>query len=227
MLVEKSISVDGAEINVVDVGNKSPALVFLHYWGGLSRTWRPVIDSLSEFNRCVAIDFRGWGRSSKESDDFDLDTLGDDVLSVVHHLGLKDFTIVGHSMGGKVALLIAARQPKGLERLILVAPTPPFPLHVSEEQRKGMMASYETREGIETAIGILTALPLSDAFREQVIEGTLCGAAGAKRAWPDREMKADVSEEASKINVPVRVIVGKADTVESENSLREAFGKTI
>ena len=227
MLGDRIISLDGATINVLDVGDISPALIFLHYWGGSSRTWLPVVESLAETNRCIAIDFRGWGKSSRESADYDLETLCADVLGVVDQLGLERFIIVGHSMGGKVAQLVAARQPRGLDRLILVAPAPPTPLEVPEAQRQGMIASYEAREGVEMVIGILSARPLSDEHRDQVVEDTLRGAPDAKRAWPERGMAADISELASRIEVPVRVIVGAADNVESEASLRAAFGKVL
>lgn len=74
-------------------------------------------------------------------------------------------------------------------------------------------------------IDILSARGLSDAHREQVIEDTLRGAPDAKRAWPERGMVEDVSQETSKIEVPIRVILGSADKIESETSLRLAFEK--
>ncbi len=224
---ERSISVDGIQIHIVDLGSKKPTLIFLHYWGGSSRTWYPAIKDLSATNRCVAIDFRGWGRSSKIATNYDLHTLADDVVNVIEQLGLDDCIIIGHSMGGKVAQIVAARRPNGLKRLILVAPAPPTPLDVPEEQGRGMVASYGSREGIEAAIGILAALPLSAAHREQVIEDSLCGAPTAKRAWPERGMIEDVSDQASTIDVPVHVIVGSADGIESERSLRATLGKVI
>ena len=227
MIGDQSLSVDGIEINIVDIGSKNPTLIFLHYWGGSSRTWCPAMKGLSATNRCVAIDFRGWGRSSKITTNYDLHTLADDVGNVIEQLGLDDCIIVGHSMGGKVAQLVAARRPHGLERLILVAPAPPTPLDVPEEQRRGMVASYGSREGIEAAIGVLAALPLSAAHREQVIEDTLGGAPDAKRAWPERGMIEDVSDQASMIDVPVHVIVGSADGIESESSLHATLGKVI
>jgi pimeloyl-ACP methyl ester carboxylesterase len=61
----------------------------------------------------VAIDFRGWGLSDKSASDYKLETLADDVIGVIADLGLKSFVLVGHSMGGKVAQLLAARGPKG------------------------------------------------------------------------------------------------------------------
>ena len=218
--------VNGVSLHVAEAGEGSPALVFLHYWGGSSRTWVPVIQSLSQTNRCVAIDFRGWGLSG-EAEDYGLETLAGDVIAVVGDLGLREFIVVGHSMGGKVAQLVAARRPAGLKGLILVAPTPPTSLHVPEEERQGYVALYQTREGAETVIGNLTPHLLSDAHREQIIEDTLRGSPGAKRAWPEQGMVDDISEQASGITVPVHVIVGGDDRVEPEASLRAAFGQVL
>ena len=216
--------VNGVDLNVLDTGEGDPALIFLHYWGGSVRSWEPVIKSLSKDHRCIAIDFRGWGQSSRDAKDYDLETLANDVVGIIDDLGLKTFVIVGHSMGGKVAQLVAARRPGGLQQLILMAPAPPVPLDVPEEQRRGMVASYQTREGV---MGIIAKLPLSEAYREQIVEDALSGAPAAKRAWPEQGMVMDIHEQATRIDVPVHIIVGSADVVETEVSLREAFGKVL
>ena len=225
MIGQHSIhAVNSVNINVVEAGAGSPTLLFLHYRGGSSREWTPVIEDLSQTNRCVAIDFRGWGESCKEATDYRLETLAGDVVSMVDKLDLREFIIIGHSMGGKVAQLVAARKPAGLKRLILIAPAPPTALEVSEQQRQGMIAAYQTREGV---LGIIRALTLSDAHREQIVEDVLRGSPGAKRAWPEKGMTEDISAEATQIAVPVRIVVGDADTVEPVASLRDAFGKVL
>ena len=216
--------VNDVELNVLDTGEGSPALIFLHYWGGSIRSWEPVITGLSKDHRCIAIDFRGWGQSSRDAKDYDLKTLANDVVAIIGDLGPKQFAILGHSMGGKVAQLVAARRPGGLQRLILMAPAPPVPLEVPEEQRHTMTASYETREGV---MEIIAKLPLSETYREQIVEDALSGAPAAKRAWPEQGMVMDIREEATRIDVPVHIIVGSADVVETEASLRKDFGKVL
>jgi len=223
----KIFHVNGVDLNIVDTGAGMPALVFLHYWGGSSRTWAPVIQCLASTQRCVAIDFRGWGQSSKDAGDYSLQTLASDVIGVIGQLGLKEFFVLGHSMGGKVAQLLAARQPAGLRGLILFGPAPPTPMNVPEEQRKGYVGLYDSREGAEMVIRNLTPHPLPDAIREQIIEDSMRGSPGAKRAWPMEGMSADISDEAAKIIVPVHVIAGGDDSVEPEASLRATFGKVI
>jgi pimeloyl-ACP methyl ester carboxylesterase len=221
------IRVNDVDLNVVDVGRGAPALVFLHYWGGSSRTWTPVIEHLSNTHRCVAIDFRGWGQSSKTAKDYGLETLASDVLGVVKELGLKEFFLLGHSMGGKVAQLIAAGHPRGLQGLILYAPAPPHPMNVPADVRKQYVGLYQTREGAEIVVKNLTPHPLPEVYREQIIEDTLRGSPEAKQAWPEGGMIADISHEVSKITVPVHIIAGGDDAVEPEASLRAAFGKAL
>lgn len=221
------LHVNDVDLNVVAVGRGAPALVFLHYWGGSSRTWAPVIAHLASTNHCVAIDFRGWGESSKGASDYGLTTLASDVIAVIEKLGLVEYFILGHSMGGKVAQLVAARHPAGLRGLILYAPAPPTPMNVPEDQRRGYVSLYESRQGVEIVIRNLTPHTLPDSLREQIIEDTLRGSPGARRAWPLEGMIADISEEARKITVPVHIIAGGDDSVEPESSLRAVFGEVL
>jgi len=59
-----------------------PALVFLHYWGGSSRTWGPVTDRLAGSARCVALDRRSWGQSSAPAADSAIGDMAADTLAV-------------------------------------------------------------------------------------------------------------------------------------------------
>jgi pimeloyl-ACP methyl ester carboxylesterase len=93
-----------------------PTLVFLHYWGGAARTWRPVTDRLPG-RAALAIEARGWGRSRKLPGPYTLEQLARDTHEIVNDAGVTDYILVGHSLGGKVAQLVAAARPVGLGRL--------------------------------------------------------------------------------------------------------------
>src|ERR1700676_378889 len=137
-----NIRVGQVDIYAEESGQGSPALVFLHYWGGSRRTWSEVIGRLSNRFRCIAVDLRGWGRSGRNTDDFSLSAQANDVQAVVEALELKDFVLVGHSLGGKVAQIVAATRPAGLRAVALVAPAPPQPLHVPDAQKPRMLTAY-------------------------------------------------------------------------------------
>jgi pimeloyl-ACP methyl ester carboxylesterase len=221
------VNTNGAAIQVAVSGAGEPALVFLHYWGGSSRTWQKVIDQLDGKPRSIALDQRGWGDSVITDGRYDLAAMADDVEAVGQILGLREYVLVGHSMGGKVAQIVAARQPEELAGLVLVAPAPPTPMPVPEAQRAAMLESYGSRKGVQQALSALAGGPLSSELREQVIEDTLRGAPGAKRAWTESNMIEDVSAGLSAVTVPVTVIVGDRDQVEHEAALREIFARFL
>ena len=216
-----------AKLTVKDTGAGDPALIFLHYWGGSARTWDPVIACLPPSVRSIALNQRGWGGSVAVDDRYDLEALADDVLAVTEALAVRRFILVGHSMGGKVAQILAGGSPSGLEGLVLVAPAPPTPMQVPEEVRAGMLASYQSREGVQQALGVLAGSPLPHALHEQVIDDTLRGEAGAKRTWPDRGMTQDVSAGLEGITLPVEVLIGEHDQVEREAALRPAIARLL
>lgn len=216
------IDVNGVRLHVEAQGHGAPTLVFLHYWGGSSRTWRHVTAPLSADHRTLAIDHRGWGGSDAPTDGYALATLADDALGVVRALGIGRHVLVGHSMGGKTAQLIASRRPAGLAGLVLVASAPPTPMAVPLAGREGMVEAYRTRAGVERTIDeVLTANPLDPADRAQVIEDTLRGAPSAKRAWPLVISQEDISEAVAAIAAPTLVIGGDEDRVDTPDALRK------
>ncbi len=210
------ITSNGIGINVEDQGSGVPALVFLHYYGGSSRTWKHVTAPLAKYYRTIAIDHRGWGQSDAPASGYALADHADDVAGVIESLGLERYILVGHSMGGKVAMLLASRRPKGLEGLILVGSSMPTPLVLSAEMREKMHTAYSTRENIEWSIdNVLTAKPLNPADREQVIADSLGGAPQAKEAWPAYSSQEDISGAVPAISVPTLVTACELDRVDS------------
>jgi pimeloyl-ACP methyl ester carboxylesterase len=202
-------------LHVREKGCVGPAFVFLHYYGGSSRTWSPVIDALPADTHTIAVDLRGWGESDKPDDGYTLAAHADDIEALIEAKGLKHFILVGHSMGGKIAQLLASRKPEGLRALILTAPATPTPLSLPAEVLDGFVNVYDTRESIEGALeNMLLSRPLPQALHEQVVADSLKGARAAKAAWPLVMSQEDISGELAGIDVPVLVIAGGADKVD-------------
>ena len=203
------------KLHVEDRGINAPALVFLHYWGGSSRTWRHVIENLSPAFRTIAVDQRGWGQSDKPPGAYTLATLADDAQTLIERLDPRQYILVGHSMGGKVAQLLASRHPAGLAGLVLVAPSPPSPMQLPLEVRQSMVRAYDSRESILATVDqILAAGPLAPDDLEIVVGDSLQGAAAAKSAWPLEAGQEDISVQAALIRVPTIVISGQKDRVD-------------
>lgn len=215
------IESNGTRIHVEQRGSGELALVFLHYYGGSSRTWDGVASELADRYRIVATDHRGWGDSDAPAGGYRIADLAADAEGVIEALALKRHVLVGHSMGGKVAQLMASRRPSGLEGLVLVAPSPPTPTLLSDEQRQTLTGAYRTRESVEFVIDhVLTAKQLDAARREQVIEDSLRGALQAKAAWPEVAMREDITAAAASIDAPTLVISGELDQVDSVATLQ-------
>ncbi len=218
-MTDYRITTRGASLHVEDTGGDGPALVFLHYWGGSTRTWDAVAGLLTV--RRVALDHRGWGRSSAPVAGYATADLADDVQTVLTSLALDGYVLVGHSMGGKVAQLLASRRPAGLRGVVLVAPAPAKPAAIPDDARARMASAYDSRESVlATLDAMLSHAPLSEVVREQVVSDSLAGAPAAKRAWPSRTILEDVSADLARIDVPVLVVVGEQDRVEPVELVR-------
>lgn len=210
-----------ATLHVEEGGDGIPTLVFMHYWGGSSRTWHPAIDRLAESARCVAIDHRGWGRSSAPAVGYATGDLAADATAAITALGLDDYVLVGHSIGGKVAQLLASQRLDGLRGAVLVAPAPAKPVLIPEAVRAQMAAAYNSRDAVVATLDtVLRYASLSDELREQVIEDSLAGASQAKHDWPAHTVVEDVSADLERINVPVLVVAGEHDRVEPVEVMR-------
>jgi pimeloyl-ACP methyl ester carboxylesterase len=98
---------------------------------------------------------------------------------------------------------------------------------VPEAVRAGMLQSYGSREGVLQALAVLGGESLSSELREQVIDDTLRGAPGAKRAWTECGMIQDVAAGLDAVKLPVIVVVGDRDQVEHEAALREIFARFL
>jgi len=215
------IDSNGVALHVEDRGAGNPSLVFLHYYGGSSRTWKHVTAKLAPIFRTITIDHRGWGESDAPEGGYGLADLSADAEGVISALDLQRYVLVGHSMGGKVAQLMASRQPVGLAGLILVAPSPPSPMIMPAQAREVMAGAYASRAAVEASIDtMLTAKPLTAEDREQVIEDSLRGAPQAKAAWPRSTSLEDIAAQVGDIAVPTLVIAGALDRVDPPIRLR-------
>ena len=215
------IAANGITLHAEESGAGDLALVFLHYWGGTARTWKSVIGALPADLRAVALDARGWGSSDRPADGYDIATMAADVEAAIGALGLKRYVLIGHSMGGKVAQLLASRRPSGLGGLVLVAPSPAQGKALGPEERAAMKGAYANSDAVRWTIdNVLAHRALALPLLEQAIADSLGGAPAAKSAWSGFAISEDVSAGLPRIAVPVLVIGGEMDKVDSVDMLR-------
>lgn len=119
-----SITVDGVDLAVASAGSGERGRVLLvHGFGGAKEDFTDWLDSLAADGwEAVAYDQRGHGQSAHPDDEaaFSLQIFKDDLLALVDALGWDRFVLLGHSMGGMVAQLVALSAPGRLSGLILM-----------------------------------------------------------------------------------------------------------
>ena len=104
----------------VHAGN-GPALLLIHGIGDCCDTWRDLIPELARDYTVVAPDLLGHGRSDKPRADYSVAAYANGMRDLLTVLGVERATIVGHSLGGGVALQFAYQYPERCERLVLVS----------------------------------------------------------------------------------------------------------
>jgi pimeloyl-ACP methyl ester carboxylesterase len=103
-----------------------PPMVLLHGLGDAAADWHTVLPGLAERFRVYAIDLRGHGDSAHPGR-YSFELMRDDVLAFLDAAGIERCVLVGHSMGGTVAILLAEAAPDRLTHLVLEDTTAPRP----------------------------------------------------------------------------------------------------
>jgi 2-hydroxymuconate-semialdehyde hydrolase len=120
-----TIALDGVGIHYVDRG-QGPPLVLIHGLGGSICNFRYNIPVLSQHLRVVVLDLKGFGYSERPATgDYSLTAQARLVAELMDRLGIPRAAVLGHSMGGAIALRLATIWPEKVDRLILVGSAPP------------------------------------------------------------------------------------------------------
>src|SRR4051794_25868992 len=106
---------------------EGPALLLLHGIGNNCQTWAGVIDRLAETNTVIAPDLLGHGNSDKPRGDYSVAAYANGMRDLLSVLDIEQATVVGHSLGGGIALQVAYQFPERCQRLGLVGSGGPGP----------------------------------------------------------------------------------------------------
>jgi pimeloyl-ACP methyl ester carboxylesterase len=112
--------VDGLAVNYVAGGDGEPAIILIHGIGGFGESWRHNLPVLARRAQVFALDLPGYGLSAKPRGPYDLGFFARVVHGFVATMGLGRASLVGHSLGGAVAVTCALTHPSRIERLCLI-----------------------------------------------------------------------------------------------------------
>jgi pimeloyl-ACP methyl ester carboxylesterase len=123
----KSATRDGVVLRYMEAGAGDPPLLFIHGWTCNNTHWRDQVPHFAKKHRVVALDLRGHGQSDTPNEDSSIATFVDDIAWLIGELSLVKPVVVGHSMGGVIALSLARKDPKLVSAIVMVD-APIFPL---------------------------------------------------------------------------------------------------
>lgn len=234
---EKRITTDdGVNLSVTvytttpeDAGNSAEPLagrdiLLLHGWPNDGTIWHSLAEALLTASRyrLVTMDFRGFGRSDPAKGGYTCEQFARDAVAVAKALGLtKDWALIGHSMGGKIAQVAASLPPPGLSALALLAPAPLVVASPTPDERKtAQRAAYGDRAKTRELVASMAAHPLSDDRLNDLTEAGLRAAPQAWNGWIDPMRDEDLSGRLAEIAVPTLVLRGAKDPQRTEEQLR-------
>ncbi|MBC7486233.1 MAG: alpha/beta hydrolase [Cytophagaceae bacterium] len=183
-----------------------PVLVFIHYFGGAAQSWKWVIDILSPEYYCVALSLPGFGNNpiaQKPSVDYYSSYIQQELIT----LGIKEYVLIGHSMGGKIALQVALNEQheKNIQQLILLAPSPPTVERMPEREKERMLQHPNEEVEKETVrkitVGNLTDEQFALAVHTQSIINNRVW-----RWWILEGMNTPLSSETKQLTLPIALI---------------------
>ncbi|HWQ28999.1 MAG TPA: 2-succinyl-6-hydroxy-2,4-cyclohexadiene-1-carboxylate synthase [Dehalococcoidia bacterium] len=218
------VEVNGIALNVEQWGEGRP-LLCLHGFTGSASTWAPFAGAWPGW-RIVAVDLIGHGASDAPADParYAMERAVDDLAAVLEATGVRRATVLGYSMGGRVALHFALLAPERVEALILESASPGIDDAAERAARARSdeeLAAFIEREGIEAFVDRWESLPLfatqrslpADTLarqRAQRLANRPEGLANSLRgmgAGAQRPLRSRLGE----IRVPALVIAGALD----------------
>jgi pimeloyl-ACP methyl ester carboxylesterase len=221
----KTINLDnGGDVAYIDEGTGNQTLLFIHGLANYALGWQKNIAYFAGKYRCIALDLPGNGYSARAQHPYSISFFADCIADLITKLKLSNLCLIGHSMGGQIAMSVVLKYPGLANKLVLCAPaglesfTPwersiykstllIFDLFSSEENslKKTLHSSFylfpdQAREMIEELVTIQKQYPLKEyrAMIEACIDGML---------------HEPVLERLAEITFPTLILFGERDAL--------------
>jgi pyruvate dehydrogenase E2 component (dihydrolipoamide acetyltransferase) len=219
--VLQTADVGGRKISYAGAGQDGDVVLLVHGYGGDRNSWLFLQEPLAARYQVYALDLPGHGTSAKDVGEGSLSVLADAVTGVLDALGAERAHLVGHSMGGAVALAAAARDPARIASLTLIAPSG-FGPEINAGYLRGF-ADAQTRRELKAVIGQLfddESLVTRQLVDDLLAYKRLDGVDEALHALADTLLDGEAQRGDSAASLaaisgaaPVTVIWGRADRI--------------
>lgn len=132
--VKRQMLSHGGEVAYIDEGSGSQTLILVHGLGSYLPAWKKNVPALAENYRVIALDLPGYGKSDKGPWEGSLEFFSSTVLELADSLGIDQFVMGGHSMGGQITIVTALEHPERVTKLVLAAPAGFETFHDGEKE---------------------------------------------------------------------------------------------
>ncbi|MGH3438376.1 MAG: alpha/beta fold hydrolase [Sciscionella sp.] len=207
-------------------GNGEHHVVALHGWFGDRRAFSSIWPYLDEHRFSYAfLDCRGYGEAIDTKGEYTIDEVAGDTLATADELGWQDFSLIGHSMGGKAAQAVLARSPERVRKLVGVSPVPASGVPFDEQSGQLFSAAPDDPGSRRAIIDFTTGNRLTGTWLDVMVRGsTECSDVEAFRGYLDSWAVEDFHERIAGGKTPMMVIAGEHDPALGEQAMRGTFG---
>jgi pimeloyl-ACP methyl ester carboxylesterase len=221
------LKLDGGNVQVLDRGPRNGRpVVLIHCFTCAIDWWDGMTPRLARDHRVVAIDLLGHGGSEKPESGYAIEDQAHLVSEALSRLGVRDATVVGHSLGGPVAIALAEQSPRLVDRLVVIDSVPdrtygdvgligelPFKPVIGEALWR-IKPDFAIADGLEVAFA--PGFPVPDAFVEGVKRMTYSAYDGSHNGFDEYTDETPLPERADATGKPTLAIMGAEEQIATD-----------
>ena len=217
----RELDAGGRRLRYLELGEGDETALLLHGFGADLNGWMFNQPALAQGRRVIALDLPGHGGSTKDVGDGGPDALADAVEAALDALALDRVHLIGHSLGGALATIVAARRASRITSLTLIAPAG-LGADINAAFIDGFVRMARRREATKVLSllvhdpALVSRTMVEDVLRYKRIDGVSAALESIARAWfPGGHQACDVRQQLAALSLPVQIIWGRDDKVVS------------